>query len=82
MSLAAKRLYYSEGFSGNNKFTFEVLQESNGSYRAICARWNKRLDQIREQTHYTSETKEGLRTQDYPALREVKIFLQSDFWDR
>ncbi|WP_241647639.1 MULTISPECIES: sugar ABC transporter substrate-binding protein [Rosenbergiella] len=81
MSSAAKQIYFSEGFSGNNKFTFEVLQENDGTYRAICARWNKRLNQMREQTHYTSQTKEGLKAQNYPALREVKIFLQSDFWD-
>lgn len=75
------RIYYNEGHSGNNKYTFEVFKEPEGGYRAVSARWNRRLDLINEQTHYPSATKEGLREQSYPRIRQVKIFLDSDFWD-
>lgn len=80
MSNTSTRVYYNEGHSGNNKYTFEVFKEPDGGYRAVSARWNRRLDLINEQTHYTSTTKEGLREQDYPRTRQVKIFLDSDFW--
>jgi len=80
LSNTSTRVYYNEGHSGNNKYTFEVFKEPDGGYRAVSARWNRRLDLINEQTHYTSTTKEGLREQDYPRTRQVKIFLDSDFW--
>ncbi|WP_071988458.1 sugar ABC transporter substrate-binding protein [Serratia sp. M24T3] len=81
LSTTPQRFYYNEGHSGNNKYTFEVFREPDGGYRAVSARWNRRLDLVNEQTHYTSSTKEGLRDQDYPRTRQVKIFLDSDFWD-
>lgn len=80
MSNTSTRVYYNEGHSGNNKYTFEVFKEPDGGYRAVSARWNRKLDLINEQTHYVSATKEGLREQDYPRTRQVKIFLDSDFW--
>jgi len=80
LSNTSTRVYYNEGHSGNNKYTFEVFKEPDGGYRAVSARWNRKLDLINEQTHYASATKEGLREQDYPRTRQVKIFLDSDFW--
>ncbi|XQL75775.1 hypothetical protein ACKVCA_26375 (plasmid) [Escherichia coli] len=29
-----------------------------------------------------SDTREGLKRQDYPRTRQVKIFLNSDFWEK
>lgn len=74
-------VYYTEGVSGQRKFTFEVFREKDGSYRAIAARWNARTNKVVEQTQFTAADKAGLREQPYPATRQVKIFLNSGFWD-
>lgn len=73
-------IYSNEGHSGNNKYTFEVFKEPDGRYRAVTSRWNIRLNVIKDQQHYWSETKAGLRELDYPRTRQVKIFLTSEFW--
>ncbi|MDH1089046.1 sugar ABC transporter substrate-binding protein [Pantoea agglomerans] len=74
-------VYYTEGVSGQRKFTFEVFREADGSYRAVAARWNARVNKVVEQTQFTAPDKAGLREQPYPSTRQVKIFLNSEFWN-
>lgn len=74
-------IYYTEGISGQRKFTFEVFRLADGTYRAVVARWNVRNNMMVEQTHFNAPNKAGLREQPYPPTRQVKIFLNSDFWN-
>lgn len=76
-----KQVYYNEGWSGPNKYTFEVYQLENGSYRALARKWNGKINKVQQETQYLSDTREGLKHQDYPRTRQVKIFLNSDFWE-
>lgn len=80
MSNTSTRVYYNEGIRSKNKFVFEVYQEEDGSYRAVVSRWNLNANRMAEQTSFFSATKEGLREQAYPRVRQVSIFLDSDFW--
>lgn len=77
-----KQVYYNEGWSGPNKYTFEVYQLENGSYRALVRKWNGKINKVQQETQYLSDTREGLKLQDYPRTRQVKIFLNSDFWEK
>ncbi len=77
-----KQVYYNEGWSGPNKYTFEVYQLENGSYRALARKWNGKINKVQQETQYLSDTREGLKHQDYPRTRQVKIFLNSDFWEK
>lgn len=77
-----KQVYYNEGWSGPNKYTFEVYQLENGSYRALVRKWNGKINKVQQETQYLSDTREGLKHQDYPRTRQVKIFLNSDFWEK
>lgn len=80
MNSEQQPIYYNEGSSGNNKYTFEVYREADGSYRAISRRWNRKKNLVDQETQFTSPDKAGLRTQAYPPTRQVKIFLNSEFW--
>ncbi|CDG99014.1 sugar ABC transporter substrate-binding protein [Xenorhabdus bovienii] len=75
-----KNVYYDEGFSGNNKYTFEVYELDDGSYKAVARRWNRKLNLVNVETHFVATTRADLREQNYPRTRQVKIFLNSDFW--
>ncbi|XUU45676.1 sugar ABC transporter substrate-binding protein (plasmid) [Klebsiella pneumoniae] len=77
-----KQVYYNEGWSGSSKYTFEVYQQENGSYRALVRKWNGKINKVQQETQYLSDTREGLKLQDYPRTRQVKIFLNSDFWEK
>ena len=66
-----------EGWSGPNKYTFEVYQLENGRYRALARKWNGKINKVQQETQYLSDTREGLKHQDYPRTRQVKIFLNS-----
>nr|WP_227991902.1 sugar ABC transporter substrate-binding protein [Serratia marcescens] len=77
-----KQVYYNEGWSGPNKYTFEVYQLENGRYRALARKWNGKINKVQQETQYLSDTREGLKHQDYPRTRQVKIFLNSDFWEK
>lgn len=77
-----KQVYYNEGWSGPNKYTFEVYQLENGSYRALARKWNGKINKVQQETQYQADTREGLKHQDYPRTRQVKIFLNSDFWEK
>ena len=77
-----KQVYYNEGWSGSSKYTFEVYQLENGSYRALVRKWNGKINKVQQETQYLSDTREGLKHQDYPRTRQVKIFLNSDFWEK
>ncbi|PHM37575.1 sugar ABC transporter substrate-binding protein [Xenorhabdus mauleonii] len=75
-----KQLYHNEGASGANKYTFEVYLLDNGSYLAVNRHWNRKLNKIIKEEQFTVATREELRNQNYPRTRQVKIFLNSDFW--
>ncbi|MEX0446528.1 sugar ABC transporter substrate-binding protein [Xenorhabdus sp. SGI246] len=77
-----KQIYYDEGFSGNNKYTFEVYQREDGTYLALSRRWNRKLNLVQDETQFEATTREALREQNYPRTRQVKIFLNSDFWSQ
>lgn len=76
----ATRIYFTEGFRGTNKFTFEVFRNADGQYCAVCGYYNRKTDRVTKRTLFPSDTKAGLRDQAYPSTREVKTFLSSDFW--
>ncbi|WP_387691587.1 hypothetical protein [Photorhabdus sp. RM71S] len=77
-----KQVYYDEGWSGPNKYTFEVYQLENGTFRALARKWNGKINKVQQETQFLSDTREGLKHQDYPRTRQVKIFLNSDFWEK
>lgn len=54
-----KQVYYNEGWSGPNKYTFEVYQLENGSYRALARKWNGKINKVQQETQYLSDTREG-----------------------
>lgn len=56
-----KQVYYNEGWSGPNKYTFEVYQLENGSYRALARKWNGKINKVQQETQYLSDTREGLK---------------------
>lgn len=64
-----KQVYYNEGWSGPNKYTFEVYQLENGSYRALARKWNGKINKVQQETQYLSDTREGLKHRDYPRTR-------------
>lgn len=54
-----KQVYYNEGWSGPNKYTFEVYQLENGRYRALARKWNGKINKVQQETQYLSDTREG-----------------------
>ncbi|OTA14408.1 sugar ABC transporter substrate-binding protein [Xenorhabdus vietnamensis] len=51
-----KQVYYDEGFSGNNKYTFEVYQREDGTYLALARRWNRKLNLVNEEAQFPATT--------------------------
>ncbi|MBL2365128.1 sugar ABC transporter substrate-binding protein, partial [Klebsiella pneumoniae] len=49
-----KQVYYNEGWSGSSKYTFEVYQQENGSYRALVRKWNGKINKVQQETQYLS----------------------------
>ncbi|HHD7476781.1 TPA: sugar ABC transporter substrate-binding protein, partial [Klebsiella oxytoca] len=60
---------------------FEVYQLDDGTFRALARKWNGKINKVQQETLFHSDTREGLKHQDYPRTRQVKIFLNSDFWE-
>ncbi|MDE9429932.1 sugar ABC transporter substrate-binding protein [Xenorhabdus bovienii] len=75
-----KQIYYDKGEIGNNKYTFEVYQLDDGTYKAFVRRWDRRLNRVKDESVFIAVTREALREQNYPKVRQVKIFLNSNFW--
>lgn len=61
-----KQVYYDEGWSDPNKYTFEVYQLDNGTSRALARTWNGKINKVQQETQFLSDTREGLKHQDYP----------------
>ena len=86
--LSMKQVYSHEGSSGMNKFLFDVYEQDHGGYLVEIKRISRKKDPagnvkefLNQKTVLSSDTKDGLKTLDYPKLRSVKIFLNSDFFE-
>lgn len=83
-----KHVYSHEGSSGMNKFLFDVFEQAHGGYLVEIKRITRKKDSagnvkefLDQKTVFSSEKKAGLKNLDYPKLRSVKIFLNSDFFE-